>query len=102
MQARQPAPLCLAFYTRAGWRTRVICGLRPVSFQPVRLLGIIAEVGDWGSRPQYTESDDMAGPHRVVLSTRERSAAVPIDLTWRLRVDQYHAMIRQGMLTENM
>lgn len=30
-----------------------------------------------------------------------KSAAVPTDLIWRLRVDQYHTMIRSGILTED-
>jgi Uma2 family endonuclease len=30
-----------------------------------------------------------------------RSAAVPNDLIWRLSVDQYHAMLRGGILTED-
>ncbi|MFQ5855227.1 MAG: hypothetical protein ACE5LU_06245, partial [Anaerolineae bacterium] len=29
-----------------------------------------------------------------------RPAAVPSDLIWRLSVDQYHKMIRTGILTE--
>jgi Uma2 family endonuclease len=31
----------------------------------------------------------------------ERAAAVPTDLIWRLSVDQYHAMIREGILTDD-
>jgi Uma2 family endonuclease len=33
--------------------------------------------------------------------TIERSMAVPTDVIWRLSVDQYHAMIRAGILTED-
>lgn len=38
---------------------------------------------------------------RLVLSDTVKSAAVPADLIWRLSVDQYHAMIRGGILTED-
>jgi Uma2 family endonuclease len=38
---------------------------------------------------------------QLMPSAIEKSAAVPTDLIWRLRVDQYHAMIRAGILTED-
>ena len=31
----------------------------------------------------------------------QKSLAVSIDDIWRLRMDQYHAMIRTGILTED-
>jgi Uma2 family endonuclease len=43
----------------------------------------------------------MSGPKPSALLNTERSAAVPTDLIWRLRVDQYHAMIRTGILTDD-
>ena len=35
------------------------------------------------------------------LSANDRSAGVPNDFIWRLSVDQYHEMIRSGILTDD-
>src|SRR5262245_39214068 len=35
------------------------------------------------------------------LSVPEQSVVVPTDVIWRFSVDQYHAMIRAGILTED-
>jgi hypothetical protein len=43
----------------------------------------------------------MSAMMRSGLPMLHRSAAVSIDDIWRLRVDQYHAMIRTGILTED-
>jgi Uma2 family endonuclease len=43
----------------------------------------------------------MSAMMRSGLPTLHRSSAVTIDDIWRLRVDQYHAMIRTGILTED-
>jgi Uma2 family endonuclease len=37
----------------------------------------------------------------AVLSLEEKFAAVPTDMIWRLRVDQYHLMVQAGILTED-
>jgi Uma2 family endonuclease len=37
----------------------------------------------------------------LVPPTLKRAAAVPTDLIWRLNVDQYHEMIRMGILTDD-
>jgi Uma2 family endonuclease len=41
----------------------------------------------------------MSAMTRSVLPVAYRSPAVPTDYIWRLSVDQYHAMIRTGILT---
>lgn len=43
----------------------------------------------------------MSGFKPAVLSTTEAAAAVPTDLIWRLSLDQYHAMIQTGILTDD-
>ena len=43
----------------------------------------------------------MSAMMRSNLPVLDRSPAVSIDDIWRLRVDQYHAMIRTGILTED-
>jgi Uma2 family endonuclease len=43
----------------------------------------------------------MSGAKRAVTLNTVQSAAVPTDLIWRLRVEQYHAMIRAGILTDD-
>jgi Uma2 family endonuclease len=43
----------------------------------------------------------MSAMMRSGLPMLHRSAAVSIGDIWRLRVDQYHAMIRTGILTED-
>jgi Uma2 family endonuclease len=43
----------------------------------------------------------MSAMKRSGLPMPHRSPAVSIDDIWRLRVDQYHAMIRTGILTED-
>ena len=43
----------------------------------------------------------MAAMMRSNLPIPDRSPAVSTDDIWRLRVDQYHAMIRTGILTED-
>ncbi len=44
---------------------------------------------------------DMSATAQTVLPPVEDTAAVPSDLIWRLSVDQYHAMIQSGILTED-
>lgn len=46
-------------------------------------------------------NDPMSARTRIVLPTDEKSPAVPTDYVWRLSVDQYHTMIRTGILTED-
>jgi Uma2 family endonuclease len=43
----------------------------------------------------------VSAPTRSGLSTLDRPPAVPSDYIWRLSVEQYHAMIRSGILTED-
>ena len=43
----------------------------------------------------------MSAMRRSEKPMLDRSPAVSIDDIWRLRVDQYHAMIRTGILTED-
>lgn len=43
----------------------------------------------------------MAALTRPAPPAQQRSAAVPADPIWRLSVDQYHAMARAGILTED-
>jgi hypothetical protein len=43
----------------------------------------------------------MSAMMRSSLPMLHKSPAVSIDDIWRLRVDQYHAMIRTGILTED-
>lgn len=43
----------------------------------------------------------MSGTEPSVVPAFEPPAAVPPDLVWRLRVEQYHAMIRAGILTDD-
>lgn len=43
----------------------------------------------------------MSGSKPAVLSRTETPAAVPTDLIWRLSLDQYHAMIQTGILTDD-
>jgi len=43
----------------------------------------------------------MAVTRQTVQPSVERCAAVPPDLIWRLSVDQYHAMIQAGILTDD-
>ncbi len=41
----------------------------------------------------------VTAPSASVLN--EQSVAVPTDIIWRFSVDQYHAMIQTGILTED-
>jgi Uma2 family endonuclease len=43
----------------------------------------------------------MAATRQTVRPIVERCAAVPPDVIWRLSVDQYHAMIHAGILTDD-
>ena len=43
----------------------------------------------------------MAMTRQTARSIVERCAAVPPDVIWPLRVDQYHAMIHMGILTDD-
>jgi len=43
----------------------------------------------------------MSAMMRSGLPMLHRSPAVSIDDIWRLGIDQYHAMIRTGILTED-
>jgi Uma2 family endonuclease len=43
----------------------------------------------------------MSGTTSSVSAISEQPVAVPTDVIWRFRVDQYHAMIRAGILTED-
>src|SRR5215510_11285309 len=43
----------------------------------------------------------MSAMKRSGLPILHRPPAVPTDYIWRLRVDQYHAMICTGILTED-
>ena len=43
----------------------------------------------------------MAVTRQTVQPSVERCAAVPPDVIWRLSVDQYHAMIHTGILTDD-
>jgi Uma2 family endonuclease len=43
----------------------------------------------------------MPGTTLSVSAVSKQSAAVPTDVIWRLSVDQYHAIIRAGILTED-
>jgi len=43
----------------------------------------------------------MSGTTLSVSAVSKQSAAVPTDAIWRFSVDQYHAMIRAGILTED-
>jgi len=43
----------------------------------------------------------MSGTTLSVSAVSKQSAAVPTDVIWRFSVDQYHAIIRAGILTED-
>jgi Uma2 family endonuclease len=43
----------------------------------------------------------MPGTTLSVSAVSKQSAAVPTDVIWRFSVDQYHAIIRAGILTED-
>src|SRR6266851_3947866 len=43
----------------------------------------------------------MSGTTLSVPVVSKQSAAVPTDVIWRFSVDQYHAIIRAGILTED-
>ena len=43
----------------------------------------------------------MSGTTLSVSAVGKQSAAVPTDIIWRFSVDQYHAIIRAGILTED-
>jgi Uma2 family endonuclease len=43
----------------------------------------------------------MSGPAPSSLLTMASPAAVPTEFIWRLSIDQYHAMIRLGILTDD-
>ena len=43
----------------------------------------------------------MSGTTLSVSAVSTQSAAVPTDVIWRFSVDQYHAIIRAGILTED-
>jgi Uma2 family endonuclease len=43
----------------------------------------------------------MSATTPSVSAVSEQSTAVPADVIWRFSVDQYHAMIRAGILTED-